>query len=62
MVKLFCAHHVDGHLQAAVKIPTAVFDQEQAGPQSKSVSIIEETVHCDGQNLNQNSLFLHLIT
>jgi hypothetical protein len=42
LVKLFYAHHMDGHLQAPVKKPTAVFDQQQAGPQSKSVSIVGE--------------------
>jgi hypothetical protein len=42
LVKSFCAHHVDGHLQTPMKKPPSVFDQEVGGPQRKSVSVIEE--------------------
>ena len=42
LVKFFCAHHMDGHLQAPVKKPTAVFDQQEIGPQSNLVSNIGE--------------------
>jgi len=42
LVKFFCAHHVDGHLQVPVKKPPAVFNREGGRLQRNSVRTIEE--------------------